>query len=150
MDALRAVVRAIHRSGPAVERGIGISGAQLFALQQLGSAPAASVGELAERIGTHQSSASTVLAQLAARGLVERRTGTHDARRTEIAITEAGRALLAAAPATAQSRMMDALRGMPPDQLHRLADALDALVRKAGFSTARVPLFLEDDRVPET
>src|SRR3954463_8082348 len=105
MDSLRALVRALRISTRAVEKEIGISGAQLFVLQQLLDSPARSVNDLAERTSTHQSSVSTVVSRLVDRGLVRREPSADDARRMEISITDRGRRLLDTAPRTAQSRM---------------------------------------------
>src|SRR3954471_3978220 len=108
MDSLRAVVRALRISTRAVEKEIGISGAQLFVLQQLEEAPVRSVNELAERTSTHQSSVSTVVSRLVERGLVRRAPSPEDGRRMEISITDRGRQLVDAAPLTAQVRMQEA------------------------------------------
>jgi len=145
MDALRALVRALRISTRAVEKEIGISGAQLFVLQQLRDASARSVNELAERTSTHQSSVSTVVSRLVERGLVKREPSADDARRMEISITERGTALLAAAPRTAQIRMIDALRRMAPEQVEALATGLDQLVRDSGFAGEPAPMFFEED-----
>ena len=144
MDALRMVVRAVRLSGRAVERAIGISGAQLFVLEQLRDAPATSVNELAARTSTHQSSVSVVVSRLAGRGLVAR-TPSADKRRLEISITPPGQELLAIAPETAQSRMVAALQRIPLERVTELAAALAALVRAMGLADAPAPMFFEDD-----
>lgn len=145
MDSLRAVVRALRISTRAVEKEIGISGAQLFVLQQLEDAPARSVNELADRTSTHQSSVSTVVSRLVERGLVRRAPSPEDGRRMEISITERGRKLAEAAPLTAQVRILEALQRMPPDQLRSLAEGLETLVREGGFQETVPPMFFEDD-----
>ncbi|HEX8905787.1 MAG TPA: MarR family transcriptional regulator [Longimicrobiaceae bacterium] len=144
MDSLRALVRALRISTRAVEKEIGISGAQLFVLQQLEASPARSVNELADRTSTHQSSVSTVVSRLVERGLVKREPSADDARRMEISITERGRQVVGSAPRTAQVRMLDVLNRMPPEQLHVLATGLEKLVRDAGFAGEPVPMFFED------
>jgi DNA-binding MarR family transcriptional regulator len=145
MNSLRALVRALRISTRAVEKEIGISGAQLFVLQQLEDAPARSVNELADRTSTHQSSVSTVVSRLVDRGFVKREPSADDARRMEISITERGRQVVAAAPRTAQIRMREALCRMPAEQLHQVAAGLETLVREAGFATEPVSMFFEDE-----
>lgn len=145
MDALRTLVRALRVSTRAVEREMGISGAQLFVLQQLDGAPARSVNELAERTSTHQSSVSTVVSRLVQRGLARREPSDQDARRVEIAITDQGRALLRGAPRTAQVRMVDALHATPPEQVAALAEGLSALVRSAGLASLPASFFFEEE-----
>jgi DNA-binding MarR family transcriptional regulator len=145
MDSLRSLVRALRISTRAVEKEIGISGAQLFVLQQLEDAPARSVNDLAERTSTHQSSVSTVVSRLVERGLARREPSPEDARRMEIFITERGRKLLAAAPRTAQWRMQEAMERMGPQQVQALASGVESLVREAGFLELPAPMFFEDD-----
>jgi DNA-binding MarR family transcriptional regulator len=145
MDALRSIVRAVRLSGRAVERAIGISGAQLFVLEQLRDAPATSVNELAVRTSTHQSSVSTVVSRLARQGLVARTPAAKDRRRLEISITPRGQELLAAAPETAQSRMVAALQRIPPEHVTELAAALAELVHAMGIADAPASMFFEDD-----
>ena len=149
MDSMRAIVRALRISTRAVEKQIGISGAQLFVLQQLDEASARSVNELADRTSTHQSSVSTVVSRLVERGLVKRAPSAEDGRRMEISITDRGRKLVGNAPRTVQMRMQDAMRRMPANQVHALAEALESLVRTGGFAETPPPMFFEDDSAPD-
>lgn len=150
MNSLRALVRALRISTRAVEKEIGISGAQLFVLQQLLEAPARSVNDLAERTSTHQSSVSTVVSRLVDRGLVRREPSVDDGRRMEISITDRGRRLVESAPLTAQMRMQRAMRRLDPGQLTALAEGLEVLVRESGFAGEPVPMFFEDEGGPES
>jgi DNA-binding MarR family transcriptional regulator len=145
MDSLRALVRALRISTRAVEKEIGISGAQLFVLQQLESGPAGSVNHLAELTSTHQSSVSTVVSRLVERGLVRRQPSADDGRRMEISITDQGRNLLASAPRTAQWRMQEAMQRMGCERTRVLAEGIEALVRNSGFLQLPAPMFFEDD-----
>jgi DNA-binding MarR family transcriptional regulator len=145
MDSLRALVRALRISTRAVEKEIGISGAQLFVLQRLEHASARSVNELAERTSTHQSSVSTVVSRLVERGLAQRTASAEDGRRMEISITARGLELLRQAPRTAQIAMQEALLRMDADQVSALAAGLVVLVREGGFGDLAVPMFFEED-----
>jgi DNA-binding MarR family transcriptional regulator len=145
LDAVRKIVRALRISSRAVEKDVGVSGAQLFVLQQLAVRPAESVNELAERTLTHQSTVSVVVTRLVQHGLVVRTPARDDARRTEIAVSPQGLELLQRAPATVQARLAAALRNLPADQLHQLAEALDAWLREAGIQSEEPGLFFEED-----
>ncbi|HLK11986.1 MAG TPA: MarR family transcriptional regulator [Candidatus Binatia bacterium] len=145
MDALRRLVRALRLSARAAEKAIGISGAQLFVLQQLAAAPAESLGALAARTHTDQSSVSVVVRRLVERGLVARRSATADARRIEIALTAAGRALLRRAPEPAQTRLLDALQRLSPPRRRVLARALAEIARAAEPEANAPGMFFEDE-----
>jgi DNA-binding MarR family transcriptional regulator len=86
-----------------------------------------------------------VVSRLVERGLVKREPSADDARRMEISITERGRKLMSTAPRTAQSRMQEAMMRMPREQLHSLAQGLEALLHESGFAGPPVPMFFEDD-----
>jgi DNA-binding MarR family transcriptional regulator len=143
MDALRRITQAIRLSSSVVQDTLGITGAQLFVLQQLAEAPGASLRELADRTLTDQSSVSVVVGRLVAARRVRRRVSAGDGRRTELTLTEAGHALLRRAPELAQARVMAALRGVPAPRL-RVAAAV--LARAAGAVSAAgepAPMFFE-------
>ncbi|WP_081426244.1 MarR family winged helix-turn-helix transcriptional regulator [Sorangium cellulosum] len=145
MDAMRAIVQRLRVSSRACERQLGVSSAQLFVLQQLDQAAAASIAELAQRTLTHQSSVSVVVTRLAERGLVARRASLEDARRTEIALTPAGRALLRRAPRTVQAELIAAVDRLPADERRGLAQSLTTLARALGAGDEAPPLLFDGD-----
>ena len=143
LDALRRIVQGLRMFSTRAERATGLSGAQLFVLQQLAEAPARSLKELAARTRTHQSSVSTVVTRLVSRGLVSRRRAAADNRRLLLQLTPAGRALLAKAPETAQSRIIAALEKMPQRRRVAQVQALRNLVEALGMAGAPPTLLLE-------
>jgi DNA-binding MarR family transcriptional regulator len=143
LDALRRIVQGLRLYGAQAERTTGLSGAQLFVLQQLAEAPAQSLNELAARTHTHQSSVSTVVTRLVARRLVSRRRALEDGRRIVLELTAAGHSLLAGAPETAQGRLIAALEALPEADRRSLVDSLAALVSALGMDREPVTLFLE-------
>ncbi|HUI25503.1 MAG TPA: MarR family winged helix-turn-helix transcriptional regulator [Candidatus Kryptonia bacterium] len=144
LDGLRRIVQSLRVSARAAERQHGISGAQLFVLQQLAEDGPHSVGSLAARTFTHQSSVSAVVSRLAERGLVRRRDAADDARRTEVALTARGRALLRRAPEAAQARLIAGLQRMTPHQRRAVANGLAALVLAMGLRGQPPALFFEE------
>lgn len=145
MDAIRRIVRMLRVSARASERLVGISGAQLFVMQQLADAGPCSIGELAERTLTHQSSVSVVVSRLIERGLVTRRASEADARRAEVALSPSGRTLLRRAPPMAQAHLIAGLGRMEASERSALAQGLAALVREIGADAQAPTLFFEDE-----
>ncbi|HEU4564086.1 MAG TPA: MarR family winged helix-turn-helix transcriptional regulator [Gemmatimonadaceae bacterium] len=127
LDGIRCITRALRVSSREAEQRLGVSGAQLFVLQQLAQSPARSLNELAQRTRTDQSSASVVVSRLVARGLVAREVAVDDGRRVTLRVTPAGRAIVRRAPAAAQARLVAALERLPRAQVATLARALAAL-----------------------
>jgi DNA-binding MarR family transcriptional regulator len=145
LDAFRRIVRALRVSSRALEKDLGVSGAQLFVLQRLADGPAASIGELAARTVTDQSSVSVVISRLAQKRLVSRTPSRADARRVEIALTAKGRALLKRAPRPAQMRLIDGLERLGPPDLAGLARGLERLVVAMDIAGDRPGMFFEED-----
>ncbi len=150
LDALRRIVQGIRLSAAHAERVTGLTGAQLFVLQQLAEGPAQSLNELALRTRTHQSSVSTVVARLVGRGLVSRRRAPADGRRLVLDLTPSGRALLTDAPKTAQSRLIAALERVPRTALRTLTGHLEQLVAALGMEAEPASLFFESPEPPAT
>jgi DNA-binding MarR family transcriptional regulator len=130
VDGIRYVLYTLRVSSRATEQEVGLSGAQLFVLQQLAQGPATSLNELAARTLTHQSSVSVVVSRLVERGLVSRRTSQEDGRRVLIDLTARGRELVGRTPESAQSRLLAGLRRLPPKRLGELARAMNLLVEE--------------------
>jgi DNA-binding MarR family transcriptional regulator len=145
MNAVRSIVRALRINTRAIELKMGISLAQLFVLQQLAEKPADSLNELADRTATHQSSVSVVVRRLVERGYVTRTASSADKRRIEIAVTQSGRELLAGAPMTIQTQLVNALRDMPREDQNTLADLLERWLIAAKIDFASPPMLGEDE-----
>jgi DNA-binding MarR family transcriptional regulator len=144
IDALRRIVRAVRHSARRAERELGLSGAQLFVLQQLGASSVGSLNELAERTRTHQSSVSIVVRRLVERGLVTRARAADDARRVELGLSRAGRAALRQLPPVAQLQLIRAIAGLPPSQRRELASTLELVVRRMGLAASPASMMYTD------
>ncbi len=118
MQTLRSSSRDVERRG-------GVTGAQLFALQQLAAAPGASVNELAARTFTHQSSVSVVVQRLVERKLVAKVSGPNDKRRAHLAITSKGAAVLRRAPDPVQARLVAAIAALSAPRRRMLAEMFE-------------------------
>jgi len=128
LQRFRSVARATQRHSQWVERKSSVSGAQLWAMRELADQPGQRVGELAERLAIHQSTASNMLDRIERRGLVRRdRTGS-DQRVVRVFLTPEGEEALARSPSPARGLLPEALRQMNPEQLELLQGALDELI----------------------
>jgi DNA-binding MarR family transcriptional regulator len=146
----RTVVRAIRRHYQRVEQACGISGAQLWALAQLAEAPGLRVGELAQALAIHQSTASNLLDKLESAGLVSRRRSDEDLRVVRLHLTARGRRVLARAPRPRRGVLQQGLLDLPDASLRTLNRELATLVRCMHLRerSARKVLLEEDLRPP--
>ena|SRR5579862_3265945 len=144
MNAVRGIVRALRVSTRSIETQLGISLAQLFVLQQLAEKPAVSLNDLSQRTGTHQSSVSVVVSRLVDRGLVRRASSKEDKRRVELELTGSGREVLAKAPTTIQTQLIDAFAELAGEDRARLAELLERWVGAAGIDVEEPPMLGEE------
>src|SRR5512140_1324436 len=146
LDAFRQIVQALRTAARDTERHVGLSTAQLFALQQLANAPGSSVNDLAARTFTHQSSVSVVVQRLVQRRLVQKVTAKEDRRRVRLALTESGRTVLRRSPEPVQDKLIAGLAALPEDRRHLVADALDEIAQTINGREAPPPMLFEDGR----
>jgi DNA-binding MarR family transcriptional regulator len=142
-DGLRRIVQTLRVSTLAIEKKHGVSGAQLFVLQQLVERDGVSLSEIAVRTRTDPSSVSVVVARLAKKGLVSTKRAADDRRRAEVTLSSRGRKLLQKAPEPAQSRLVRALEDLPRREVAVLGRSLDKLARSLGVPSGAPTMFFE-------
>ena len=142
--SLRQLVHGLRVTAHAVERDLGLTGAQLFVLRELAAEPDISIRRLSERTLTDPSSASVVVARLVSRKLIRRRRDPIDARRSVLSVTKRGQELLTGAPEPYQARLFAALNALPRQRLRQLHQGLSALMSASSPDEQLVPFFFED------
>jgi len=145
LDAVRRIVHALHESSRWAEKTLGLSGAQLFVLHALAEAPRLSLNELAARTHTHQSSVSTVVSRLVARGLVVRGRSPVDARRAVLGLSARGRRVADTAPDPVQRRLIVGIERLPARDRRLLARSLDQLTRAMDVPRGEPVMFFDDN-----
>lgn len=141
LQSLRAVVRDLRLASTSCEKRFGLSAAQLFVLQVLQEEPGLSLGEVAERTGTDQSSVSVVVRKLQEKQLVKKQASAEDARRLVIHPTAAGTRLAQSAPPAVQGQLIQRLAGLGARERAQLADLLE---RFAPADAEAQPMFFEE------
>ncbi|MBI5498124.1 MAG: winged helix-turn-helix transcriptional regulator [Deltaproteobacteria bacterium] len=148
MDAVRVLFSRIRAFSHATEARHGISGAQLFVLQQLATGQSLSINELAAATRTHQSSVSVVVSRLKERGLCTTRPAEEDRRRVEVSITPRGRSVVAREPSPLQVQLITALGTLPTERRQALAVGLQEWLEKADLAEDAPPMFFEEHAPP--
>lgn len=131
MDALkklRIVIRAAQRHSSWIEKQCGISGAQLWILQELHETPGLRVGEVADKLAIHQTTTSNLLDALVKRGYVIKTRDEEDQRVVKLTLSEEGTSLLHRAPTPARGLLPEALRKLDQASLTDLNKGLQALL----------------------
>ena len=128
LQKLRIVIRSAQRHSSWIEKQCGVSGAQLWIMQELDSTPGLRVGEVAARLAIHQTTASNLLDELQKQALVVKARDSADQRVVRLTLSAAGAALLAQAPKPARGLLPAALMEMDDEPLRRLDAGLQALL----------------------
>jgi DNA-binding MarR family transcriptional regulator len=145
-NSLRRLVHSLHAASRETERKLGVTGAQLFVLDQLRTTPSLSINALAERTMTHQSTVSVVVRRLVRRKLVKKVRAAADARRVELTLTAAGAKLLERAPEVMQVRLARAIESLTRTERNALERGLGHLVSELGAEDAPAAMFFETVR----
>jgi DNA-binding MarR family transcriptional regulator len=145
LDAIRRLVQVIRRSAQAAEKRVGLSSAQLFVLRKLSEVQSLSVGELAVRTATSQSSVSEVVQRLVTSALVSRQRSPRDGRSVELSLTDSGRTLVEKAPQAIQDHILDGLSRMPGRDRVELSRLINRLLQETGIAQGPIKMLLEED-----
>lgn len=128
LQRFRVVIRTAQRHSQWIERQSGVTGAQLWAMQELSEKPGLRVGELANLMALHQSTASNMIDKLETGGILRKERNSADQRVVRLFLTDKGTELLATAPSPARGVLPEALRLLKAEDLSRLQADLDTLL----------------------
>ena len=132
LTKLRIVIRSAQRHSGWIEKQCGVSGAQLWIMQELHGAPGLRVGDIAARLAIHQTTTSNLLDELNKKGYVLKQRDGADQRVVRLTLSASGQQLLAQAPQPAQGLLPGALQQMPDELLTTLDAGLQGLLDSIG------------------
>lgn len=144
LQRFRVLIRTAQRHSQWIERQSGVTGAQLWALQELKETQGLRVGELANHMALHQSTASNMVDRLETSALIRKERTSADQRVVRLYLTAEGEAVLKRAPSPARGVLPEALRLLDEESLHNLQRDLDTLLKQikdldAGFGMQPLP-----------
>ncbi|HLX80773.1 MAG TPA: MarR family transcriptional regulator, partial [Burkholderiales bacterium] len=143
LELFRIVFKSIQRHYKSVRSRAGIGGAQLWALAQVAACPGIKVGQLAQALAVHQSTASNLIRDLEGSGMLARRRQGEDQRMVRLYATSKGLIVLKRAPRPLIGVLQQALSDLPTsdlDALHRHLGLLVASMRGTDRSARGTPL----------
>lgn len=128
LGKFRIIIRAAQRHSAAIQKQCGVSGAQLWMLQEIADAPGLRVGELAARMAIHQTTTSNLIDALEKRGYLKKSRDEADQRVVNLLLTPAGARVLRKAPSPARGLLPEALARVDPKKRAQLDAGLQALL----------------------
>lgn len=125
----RLIFGAVRQHFRRVEESCGVSGSQLWILQETSRTPGIGVTELSARLSIHQTTCSQLVEKLVRRKLLKKnRPRTGDRRRVGLFLTNKGDQCVRKAPGPAQGVLPKALAGLPEPVLRSLEHNLGKLI----------------------
>lgn len=140
---LRVIIRAAQRHSSLIEQHCGVSGAQLWVLQEVHERPGLRIRDVAERLAIQQATASNLVDGLVKKACIDKLRDPDDLRATKLVLTKHGKTVLECAPVHQKGLLPDALAKLNDDQLLHLVKGLHALlltIDDQDYSTALMPL----------
>ncbi|MDP3678150.1 MAG: MarR family transcriptional regulator, partial [Methylotenera sp.] len=111
-----------------IKKAVGVGGASLWALAEIGENENLTVSGLAKAMSVHQSTASNLIEKLETSGYVIRTRSVADRRLVYLSLTVQGSAIMAKAPPPYRGILPDALMRLNPETLTELNQHLSELV----------------------
>jgi DNA-binding MarR family transcriptional regulator len=132
-DALkqfRIIFGTVRQHFREIESSCGISGSQLWLLNEISTHPDLGVSRLAENLAIHQSTCSLLVEKLVKKQLVEKQRLAEDQRKVGLIVTPAGQAVLAKAPQPVDGILPQVLASLDIPALENLNSALSMVINK--------------------
>ncbi len=130
LKKFRLIYGTVRQHFREVERVCGVSGSQLWLLQQVARNPGIGISDLAQQLSIHQSTCSQLVEKLVLRKMLFKTRCADDQRRVALLVSDSVAALLARAPGPAEGVLPEALSALPDSALNALDDALSGLIER--------------------
>ncbi|MDE2118544.1 MAG: winged helix-turn-helix transcriptional regulator [Betaproteobacteria bacterium] len=128
LKKFRIIYGSVRQQFREVEQTCGVTGSQLWILQEVANTPGIGVSELADRLSIHQSTCSQLVEKLVVRGLITKERSKEDQRRVGLRVTEEASKLLRSAPGPAEGILPEALQALPESALLALDNSLIGVI----------------------
>lgn len=129
LKKFRLIFGGVRRHFKQLEASCGLSGSQLWILQEVVRTPGVGVSELAARLAIHQSTCSQLVDKLVRQKMLLKQRSSADQRRVALVPAAAAARTLKKAPGPVEGLLPGALQSMSAAGLVHLDAALDELIR---------------------
>ncbi|MDP8568555.1 MarR family winged helix-turn-helix transcriptional regulator [Methylophilus aquaticus] len=130
LKQFRIIFGTIKQHFREIEVACGISGSQLWLLNEIANRPELGVSRLAENMAIHQSTCSLLVEKLVKKQLVAKQRLSEDQRKVGLMVTEAGKAILAKAPQPVDGILPQVLADLSQADLATLQASLNLVIAK--------------------
>jgi DNA-binding MarR family transcriptional regulator len=138
LKKFRIIFGSVRQQLRDIEKTCGITGSQLWIIHEISKAPGIGISELAQTLSIHQSTCSLLVDKLVQRKLVRKERGQEDQRRVGLHILPEAEHILNIAPGPADGILPDAIRALPVEELEKLDDVLEKVIRQLHLSNPQL------------
>ena len=128
LKKFRIIYGSVRQQFREIEKTCGVTGSQLWLMQEISNTAGIGVSELAERLSIHQSTCSQLVDKLVARTLVLKERSKEDQRRVGLRLTEEAAQLIKKAPGPAEGVLPEALGELSVDDIKSLDASLEKVI----------------------
>ena len=128
LKKFRIIYGSVRQQFREIEKTCGVTGSQLWLMQEIVNAPGIGVSELAGCLSIHQSTCSQLVEKLVARNLVIKERSKEDQRRVGLHLTVQAVHLLKKAPGPAEGLLPEALSALPAEIIRALDLSLEKVI----------------------
>jgi len=130
LKRFRIIYGSVRQHFHEIERTCGVTGSQLWIMQETANTPGIGVSELANRLSIHQSTCSQLVEKLVHRKLIIKERSTEDQRRVGLRLTEEAAGLIRNAPGPAEGVLTKALNTLPTETVKSLDALLERVIEQ--------------------
>lgn len=134
LKKFRIIYGSVRQHFREVEQTCGVSGSQLWIMQEIANEPGIGVTALAGRLSIHQSTCSQLIEKLVAKKLVSKERSKEDQRRVGLQLSAAAVELMKAAPGPAEGVLPEALNSMSAASMRALDIGLEEVIKQLRIS----------------
>ncbi|MEO6974540.1 MAG: MarR family transcriptional regulator [Gallionella sp.] len=130
LKKFRIIYGSVRQHFREVERSCGVTGSQLWIMQEVANTSGIRISDLADRLSIHQSTCSQLVEKLVARKLIIKERSREDQRRVGLCLTDEAAKLIKMAPSPAQGVLPEALWALPTETIQTLNSALEKVIEQ--------------------
>ncbi len=138
LKKFRIIYGSVRRHFREVERTCGVTGSQLWIMQEIADTSGIGVSELATRLSIHQSTCSQLVEKLVTSKLIIKKRSKEDQRRVGLCLSEEAIKLIKSAPNPTEGVLPKALRNLPTETMQTLDSALELVIEQLHITDERL------------
>ncbi len=130
LKKFRIIYGSVRQHFREIEQTCGVTGSQLWIMQEISATAGIGISDLAEKLAIHQSTCSLLVDKLVVRKLVIKERSKQDQRRVGLRLAVEAVKLLKKSPGPAEGILPEALRALPAGTIKSLDSSLAKVIEQ--------------------